>query len=237
MNGYLVGLSAIYVFYVAFESLGSIARFGGFKVGYISVGLSLQNQILSINRLLGFMIAPMVGFFADKGGTITEIFFIGTIGSLVGGVSLLVVYFNWSYFSGLFSAISSSLVENGYSLKSFFVASEREYVDKKRPLSKIKLNFFFAQMFTTGLAMPSVFLLNIIAIKVPAYAATFLQMTTVISGVGNLILNFYTAPLLSVEESTKERHDVEDTHKSIFLGKIMGMLILSPIMMCSHFLL
>lgn len=237
MNVYLALLLSIYVFYVAFESLGSLARFGGFKVGFISVGVSLQNQILSLNRLLGFLIAPMVGFYADKGGTSQEIFFIGFSGSLVGGLALVVVYFRWVFFANCFAKISNSLVVNGYSLRSFLLVPEGFSKVKRSKLQRIKLNFLLAQAFTTGLAMPSVFLLNIMAIKVPAYSSTFLQMTTVVSGVGNLVLNFYTAPLLSVEESREGEQGIEDTHKSIFLGKVIGMLVISPIIMCFSFLI
>lgn len=237
MNEYLILLLLIYVFYVVFESLGSLARFGGFKVGFISVGVSLQNQILSLNRLTGFLIAPMVGFFADKGGSISEIFLIGTAGSMAGGLGLLLVYLKWNKFSDFFSRTSQSLVNNGYSIKSFLLAFEKSEVEKERRTSRIKLKFLIAQMITTGLAMPSVFLLNIIALKIPSYSSTLLQMATAISGFGNLILNFYTMPLLSVEESTKDNQEIECTHKSIFLGKITGMLILSPAIMCSHFLI
>jgi len=83
--------------------------------------------------------------------------------------------------------------------------------------------------------MPSVFLLNIIAIKVPAYSSTILQMATVVSGFGNLVLNFYTMPLLAVEESNKDAVEIEDTHKAIFIGKIIGMLLVSPLILCAHF--
>jgi hypothetical protein len=237
MNAYLAILLCIYVFYVAFESLGSLARFGGFKIGFISVGVSLQNQILSLNRLLGFLIAPMVGFYADKGGTSSEIFFIGFAGSLVGGAALVIVYFRWVYFANFFARISNSLVVNGYTLRAFLLVPEGFSKIKKRELQRLKINFLLAQAFTTGLAMPSVFLLNIMAIKIPAYSSTFLQMTTVVSGIGNLVLNFYTAPLLSVEESRDGQQGIEDTHKSIFLGKVIGMLVISPVIMCLSFLI
>lgn len=234
MEYYLVVLCCVYVFYVCFESLASLARFGGFQAGYMSVGVSLQNQILSANRLLGFFVAPMIGFFADKGGSSSEIFFIGVLGSIVGGLALVLVYLKWFDLSGFFSRISCSLVERGYSLKSFFVAAKYPCRNTPHRLSRLKLNFFFAQLFTTGLAMPSVFLLNIIAIKIPGYSSTLLQMATVVSGVGNLFLNFYTMPLLAVEESNKTAQEIEDTHKAIFIGKIAGMLLLSPLILCTY---
>jgi hypothetical protein len=234
---YLVALCVLYIFYVTFESLGSLARFGGYKVGYISVGMSLQNQILSANRLLGFLIAPLVGFFADKGGTSNEIFLIGTLGSLAGGFSLLMVYFKWDSVSSFFSKVSSSIVEHGYGIKGFFRMVRFPGNKKSKKLAGMKINYFVAQALTTGLAMPSIFLLNIMAIKIPEYSSTLLQMATAISGFGNLILNFYTLPLLSVEESTKELDHVENSHRSVFLGKVFGMLILSPLVMCLQFLL
>lgn len=235
MEYYLAVLCLVYVVYVAFESLASLARFGGFQAGYMSVGVSLQNQILSANRLLGFFIAPMIGFFADKGGTSSEIFAIGMLGSFIGGVALIVVYFRWCSLSGFFSRISCSLVERGYNLRSFFMARHHPYTKPEHRVTKLKLNFLVAQIFTTGLAMPSVFLLNIVALKVPDYSSTILQMATVVSGVGNLVLNFYTMPLLAVEESNKHSSEIEDTHKAIFIGKIIGMLLVSPLILCGHF--
>jgi len=232
---YLAVLCFTYVVYVTFESLASLARFGGFQVGYMSVGVSLQNQILSANRLLGFFIAPMIGFFADKGGTPTEIFVIGMLGSFIGGSALILVYFRWCELSSFFSKVSCSLVERGYNLKAFFIARHHPYTKPVHRVKKLKLNFFMAQVFTTGLAMPSVFLLNIIAIKVPDYSSTILQMATVVSGFGNLVLNFYTMPLLAVEESNKDAAEIEDTHKAIFIGKITGMLVVSPFILCAHF--
>ena len=237
MQIYTISLALIYIFYITFESLAGLARFGGFKVGFISVGLSLQNQILSMNRLLGFFIAPMVGFFADRGGSASEIFYIGLSGCICGGISLLTVYRNWSYITNMFSSISASLVSNGYNLKNILYGIKHKHKHKHTPkeLPKLKFNYFFAQAFTTGLAMPSIFILNIIAIKTPNYSSTILQMTTVISGFGNLILNFYTYPMLSIEESKHDESDTESSYKSIFLGKIFGMLILSPTLMCSYF--
>lgn len=237
MDNYLIVLCLVYVFYVSFESLASLARFGGFEVGYMSVGVSLQNQILSANRLLGFMIAPMIGFYADTGGTSEEIFWIGLVGGLVSGVALIVVYLNWSGLSQVFARITCSLVRHGYGIRAFWLSLRDPYSRTVRIRGKIKKKFLFAQLFTTGLAMPSVFLLNIIAIKIPGYSSTLLQMATVISGVGNLVLNFYTMPLLAVEESKKGAEEIEDTHKSIFIGKIIGMLIFSPIILCSHYLI
>jgi len=225
---FLIFLTTIYIFYVVFESFSGLARFGGYKVGAISVGVSLQNQILSLNRLLGFLIAPMVGFFVDTGGSSEDIYIIGLSGSLLGGVSLLVVYINWQCLINFFASLSESFVKNGYSIRSLLSRSNGILSAYKHKPVKLKYNYFFAQAFTTGLAMPSVFLLNIVAVKTPEYSSTILQMTTAISGFGNLILNFYTIPLVSVEESSNKTLSVEDSHKSIFLGKVFGMLFLSP---------
>jgi len=227
----------IFVAYVSLESLGGIARFGGFSAGYISIGVSLQNQILSLNRFIGFMIAPLVGFYVDTGGTSDDVFKIGLIGGFFGGGVLILVFLWWGGFSSFFRNISIAFVEDGYGIKAIIRGSKAEINVIKHRLQNIRLNYFIAQFITTGLAMPSVFLLNIVAIKVPEYSATLLQMTTLISGFGNLILNFYTNPLVAVEESKLTREEAESSHKSIFLGKIFGMLLLSPVIICSSLLI
>lgn len=227
---YLVIL--VFIAYVSLESLGGIARFGGFSAGYISIGVSLQNQILSLNRFIGFLIAPLVGFYVDTGGTSDNVFWIGIIGGFFGGVVLILVFLLWGGVTSFFRNISNAFVEGGYNIKSILIGGKAEVKIIHHTLNKVKLNYFLAQFITTGLAMPSVFLLNIIAIKIPEYSSTLLQMTTLISGFGNLILNFYTNPLISVEESKLTQEDAENSHKSIFLGKVFGMLILSPIIIC-----
>lgn len=234
---FLLFLMTIYLVYIIFESFSGLARFGGYKSGAISVGVSIQNQILSLNRLIGFLIAPMIGFFVDTGGTSQEIYFIGLIGSVAGGGALLVVFYNWSFLTEKFSNISNSLVINGYNVRSFLIGFQEDKKSVSHKFKIFKWNYFLAQTFTTGLAMPSVFLLNIIAINTPEYSSTLLQMTTVISGIGNLVLNFYTIPLVSVEESDRKSTSVEDSHRSIFLGKMCGMLILSPLLFVSAFYL
>lgn len=222
----------IFIAYVTIESLGGVARFGGFSAGYISIGVSLQNQILSLNRFIGFLIAPLVGFYVDTGGTEEDIFNIGLIGGFFGGFCLILVFLLWGRLAAFFRNISNAFVDGGYNLKSLVAGIKNNIVVVGHSLKNIKLNYFVAQFITTGLAMPSVFLLNIIAIKIPEYSSTILQMTTLISGFGNLILNFYTNPLISVEESKLTTSEAESSHKSIFLGKVFGMLLLSPIIIC-----
>jgi hypothetical protein len=220
----------IYSFYVAAESLSIFARYGGFVSKSMSVGLSLQNQILSLNRLLGFLIAPFVGFYADSGGTAQEIFFIGLAGSAFGGFLLIFLYRWWGSLGAFFSNIAISFVREGYNLNALILGA----TSKKRQIrpvhGKLKFNYFFAQLLTTGLAMPAIFVLNFIAVNYPVYASTLVQMGAVVSGVGNLILNFYTIPLLSVEES-RDSENIEEIYRSIYLGKIFGMLLICPLFM------
>ncbi len=240
MNFFLWLVIFIYSFYVALESISVFGRYGGFISGSITVGVSIHNQILSINRLLGFLIAPMVGLYADFGGDSGGVFLIGVVGSFIGGALLIFVYFMWNPLTILFSNMSSSFVSNGYGYKGFKLGFKLGFQSKLNislpGLKGLKINYFFAQVFTTGLAMPSIFILNMLAIKNPEYGSTLVQSSAAISGVGNLVLNFYTMPLLSVEEA-RESKEIEDVYRSIFLGKVFGVLVLSPVLLIMVFFL
>ena len=66
----------------------------------------------------------------------------------------------------------------------------------------------FSQSFATSLAMPTAFILNLLAIRLPEYQATLVQSATVISGMGSLVLNFYIYPKVALSETrgTGYRH-------------------------------
>ena len=222
----------IYSVYVAAESLSVCARYGGFLSKSMSVGLSIQNQILSLNRFLGFLIAPFVGFYADSGGSEQEIFYIGLFGSMSGGLALAFLYSRWDSLGTFFSKIVISFVSEGYNFRSLLRGAKFEKRQAKLVQGRIIPNYFIAQLVTTGLAMPAIFVLNIFALKHPEYASTLLQSSAVVSGLGNLVLNFYTIPLLSVEEARGTK-DIEGIYRSIFLGKFFGMTIICPLFMAA----
>lgn len=227
----------IYIFYVSFESFGLLARNGGYLSSSMSIGLAIQNQILSLNRFIGFLIAPMIGFYVDSGMTVTDVYRLGIIGNLFSAFSLILVYYKWGQITVRFCDLSKSISNNGYSIKTifrYFVSNKCSYIQESKSLN-IKHKYLIAQTFTTGLAMPSIFVLNILAVKNPEYTSTLLQMTTAISGLGNLLLNFYTIPLLAVDES--RHNDVYSTYKSIFLGKVVGVFIFSPVVISLGFYL
>lgn len=221
-------LAIVYILYVSFESFSGIARYGGFKIGAISIGVSIQNQVLSLNRFLGFLIAPLVGLYSDLGAAKMDIFYIGFFGSIFGGIILVFIYIRWIPFTIFFVKIAKEFMDNGYNLKSLknAIIGKSDIILPK--IKKINYNYLIAQLITTGLAMPAVFILNMLAIKYPMYSSALVQSSTVISGFGNLVLNFYTYPHLSVQET---KGNVDDCYYSIFLGKIFGMLILSPFLL------
>lgn len=229
MTYYTYLLIFIYIFYVSFESFGLLARNGGYLSSSMSIGLAIQNQILSLNRFVGFLIAPMIGFYVDSGMTANDVYRLGVIGNFFSALSLVFVYHKWGLITASFSGLSKSIINNGYSIRTIFrfFFSSKASSDQEHKKLKINYRYLLAQTFTTGLAMPSLFVLNILAIKNPNYTSTLLQMTTAISGLGNLLLNFYTIPLLAVDES--RQNDVYSAYKSIFLGKVIGVFLLSPI--------
>lgn len=232
---YMIFLVVVFSFYTFFESLSGIARFAGSKIGAISLGLSLQNQVLSLNRFLGFLIAPMVGFFADTKGSIEGIALIGVVGSLIGATTLVFGYRSWNIVALFFAVIARIFVTSGYNVLNLFRADWALLSSKLKGdyfegsiKKKFHFDYFAAQFVTTGLAMPAVFAINIFALKYDTYSATILQLTTVISGLGNLLLNFYTYPKLSVTEA-RDVKMAENCYRSIYLGKITGLGFFAPL--------
>lgn len=221
-------LILVFSFYTFFESMSGIARYSGFKIGAISIGVALQNQVLSLNRFIGFLIAPLVGYYADTVGYKEGILLVGVVGSLIGAASLLVGYRNWSGISSVFAALGQSFLDNGYRASSIKKAFQTKTNIQISNISGIRKNYLIAQLLTTGLAMPAVFAVNIIALSHDNYNATILQLSSVISGAGNLVLNFYTFPHLAVEENNNPEF-ADACYKSIFIGKIIGLGILAPL--------
>jgi len=235
MTLFSIILVAIFSTYCFFESMSALARYSGFKIGALSMGVALQNQLLSLNRFIGFLIAPMIGFYADTIGSGIGIAAIGLTGSLIGACSLLIGYWKWNAISSMFASIGQSFLNNGYGLKSLG-QSFYGWVLVKSPSQLIfKRNYFWAQFVTTGFAMPAVFAVNIIALSYDEYSATVLQLSSVISGLGNLLLNFYTYPNLAVVENV-EPEEADGCYKSIYIGKIAGLGIMAPAVILLSFL-
>ena len=235
MSIFAIVLIVIFSTYSFFESMSGLARYSGFKIGALSIGIALQNQLLSLNRFIGFLIAPMVGYYADTNGDATEIAIIGILGSLFGAVSLIFGYKNWNKISSVFSAIGQSFLDNGYGFKSLRLAFQSTISIKSTDNLTFKRNYFFAQFLTTGFAMPAVFAINIIALSYYNYSATILQLSSVISGLGNLVLNFYTHPHLAVVENA-DPNEADSCYKSIYIGKVFGLAVMAPILILLSFL-
>lgn len=215
--------------------MSGLARYAGFKIGAISMGVALQNQLLSLNRFIGFLIAPMVGYYADTNGDAAGIAAIGIIGSLVGALSLIFGYRNWNKISSVFSSVGQSFLDNGYSLASLKRAFHSTMPIQSSDQLTFKRNYFLAQFLTTGFAMPAVFAINIVALSYDNYSATILQLSSVISGLGNLLLNFYTYPHLAVVENV-DPDEVDSCYKSIYIGKVVGLGVMAPIVISLSFL-
>lgn len=233
----ILGLILILIFssYTFFESLSVLARHSGFKIGALSMGVAIQNQVLSLNRFIGFLIAPMVGYYADTNGDTAGIASIGIIGSLVGAILLVFGYLSWIKITEFFASIGQSFLDNGYGIasikKAFTNKVSIEFADRQ----SLKPNYFLAQLVTTGFAMPAVFAINIIALNHGSYSATILQLSSVISGLGNLVLNFYTYPLLAVAENA-DPGEADSCYRSIYIGKVVGLGAIAPaVIMMSFF--
>jgi hypothetical protein len=199
-------------------------------VGSPILGVSLQNTLLSINRFGGFFIAPLIGLMSDTGLSDKDIFKAALLSYIIASLVLSLIYFQWDSFSKTLELYIFKMDSLGYhrNINIIKVKSKR-----KKYLIKIKISFFIASAITTALATSSIFVMNIFAFSLPEFKATILQCGTLISGFGNLILNFYTYPYLSILENKK---NAGNAYESIFLGKIFGLMVACPILTsCIYF--
>ncbi|MEQ5789330.1 DUF2837 family protein [Erythrobacter sp. NFXS35] len=210
----------LFVLYCTSESLANAPRHAGFKIKQFPLGLMLSNQVYSLNRFNGFLIAPLLGLYVDNGGGEESLKIFAIAGCTLSAVLLVAILKLWPLFIKLFTNILLGIERDGFSTRAFkspfFSRGEIGYGFANR---RIDLLTLFAQSFTTSLAMPTAFILNLLAIRLPEYQATLVQSATVISGMGNLVLNFYIFPKVALSET---RGEPDGIYYSILLGKIFG---------------
>lgn len=232
---------SLYCFFVVFESFGILSRGGGYLSKLIPIGISLQNQILSLNRFVGFCIPPIIGLYVDLGASDKDVITLGVIGNLISFLLLVFLLFRINSVLSFFSCITVYLNENGYSLFRLMVnfksINNNKIKREQNSQSKFIPKFVIAQLINTGLAMPSVFAVNILAMNIPQYSSAILQATTMLSGIGNLILNFYIIPKLAISECASSEFSAEDIYRSIYLGKVVGLGFVGPFVLFSFYCL
>lgn len=218
-------ITILFILYCSSESVANIARHAGAKTQHFPLGLMLSNQIYSINRLNGFLIAPLLGLYVDKGGDEESLKLFALIGCVVSGVMLAGLLRIWPFLLRICTNLVLGIERDGFSFAALRgLLPRREgmnygFADRKKDILVI-----FGQSLTTSLAMPTAFILNLLAIRHPEYQATLVQSATVISGVGNLVLNFYIFPKIALAET---RGQPDSIYRSIMLGKIFGIGVLS----------
>lgn len=228
MNHELILLIAtvMFVVYCSSESLANVPRHAGAITSHFPLGLMLANQVYSLNRLNGFLIAPILGFFVDSGGSEALIKEFAVAGCLLSALLILCILRFWGVILNIFVKFIYAVEENGFSLRA---AGAIFHGEKRISLYSLQgrrkdLLILFAQSFTTSLAMPTAFILNILAIRYPSYQASLVQSATVISGVGNMILNFYISPRIALSET---KGNADHMYYSVMLGKVVGVGIFS----------
>lgn len=226
MTTLLIVICGMFIIYCSSESFANIARHAGALTNNFPLGLMLANQVYSINRLNGFLIAPLVGLYVDHGGaesTLKQYALVACVGSAL----LLAMFLKvWPLMLGVFSRIVAAISRDGFSLVTVKAVLKSSSSDRHDFRFKHKDKaILLAQGVSTSLAMPTVFLLNILALRFPQFQASLVQSATAISGVGNLVLNFYIFPRMALAET---RGIPDHIYYSVMLGKIIGIGFISP---------
>lgn len=223
----------IFFLFVTVESSALIARYAGWRIGSVSLGYSFHNAILSLNRFLGFLIGPLIGFRVDTGMTAPQLLHLTAWSLMLAALGTSAVYLLWGTVNASFCQVLTRIKQNGYRIHSFSAVR----LAGARGISPLKgkfiAAFFYSSAVTTGLFVSVSFVLNLVAIFHFDYRGSILQLTGVVSGIGSLLLNFYTNPHLAVSE---ESGQAEDGYFSVFLGKIFGIAIVSPALIAAVWL-
>lgn len=221
-------ITLLFVVYCGSESLANVARHAGAVTRHHPLGLTLANQIYSINRLNGFLIAPLLGLYVDGGGSEATLKTFALAGCFGSALLLMLFLRIWPLALKFCIRLLRGIEEHGFTTAALRRRSgdapregaERGFASRKRDMAII-----LGQSFATSLAMPTAFILNILAIRHPQFQASLVQSATVISGVGNLALNFYIFPKTALMET---RGNADHIYYSTMIGKIIGIGILSP---------
>jgi len=224
----------VFALFVTVESTAMIARYAGWSIGSVSLGYSLHNAILALNRFLGFLIGPLIGFKVDHGLQSSELINLALKALVLATVGTSLVYVMWGAIQQSFSSVLHQIRKSGYSIQSFM----RFKLHQSNPFSPLRgsllTSFFLSSAITTGLYVSVAFVLNLVAIYNFSYRGSILQLTGVVTGIGSILLNFYTNPHLAVSE---EKGCADDGYFSVFAGKIVGMALVAPVLMTVVWLL
>lgn len=217
----------VFCLFVTIESSALIARYSGWKINSVSLGYSFHNAILALNRFLGFLIGPLIGYKVDIGMSPDELVKITVLSLIFAALGTSAVFLCWGGIQNSFGNVLLGIKENGYGVRSF----SRLSFGRGRLYSPLKgafnAGFFYSSAVTTGLFVSVSFVLNLVAIYNFNYRGSILQLTGVVSGLGSLLLNFYTNPHLAVSEDTGH---ADDGYFSVFTGKIFGIVVISPVL-------
>jgi len=218
-------VTLMFILYCSGESFANVARHAGSVTERFPLGLMLSNQVYSINRLNGFLIAPLIGLYVDHGGGEAQLKVYGVIGCVVSALLLIGFLRIWPSLLRLCVRLLLEIDKHGFS----FAAIKGTVFGKDGPrhdfTSKKKDILIIAgQSLTTSLSMPTAFILNILAIRYPQYQASLVQSATAISGFGNLVLNFYIFPRMALSET---RGNPDHIYYSTMIGKFVGIGIVS----------
>lgn len=223
----------IFFLFVTVESSALIARYAGWRIGSVSLGYSFHNAILSLNRFLGFLIGPLIGFRVDTGMTAAQLLHLTAWSLMLAALGTSAVYLLWGTVNASFCQVLTRIKQNGYRIHSFSAVRLAGAPGISPLKGKFIAAFFYSSAVTTGLFVSVSFVLNLVAIFHFDYRGSILQLTGVVSGIGSLLLNFYTNPHLAVSE---ESGQAEDGYFSVFLGKIFGIAIVSPALIAAVWL-
>lgn len=217
----------VFFLFVTIESSALIARYSGWRIGSVSLGYSFHNAILSLNRFLGFLIGPLIGYRVDTGMRADELLELAACSLILAAIGTSAIYYFWGNINESFCQVLQKIKSDGYKIHSF--SSIRfGALNCRLPLKGTFIgSFFYSSAITTGLFVSVSFVLNLVAIYNFDYRGSILQLTGAVSGVGSLLLNFYTNPHLAVSEETGK---AEDGYYSVFLGKIFGIAVVSPLL-------
>lgn len=216
-----------FVFMHTLELIASHARFAGKILGKNATGYSVQNATFTLTRFLNILLMPILGYLIDVGVNVQDYLLMVTTSLFGAGVmGGVVFYFRRNIVCYYINVIK--LFNSGKGLLSsiFNAFNRNKKIEETFFTYKIQPRFFILGLLIYTLYSIGVFSSYLAALKYPDYRLSISQMSGVVNALATILLTIKLDPMLSRVFDAPNSDGSE--FFSILLGRIFGVLFLSP---------
>jgi hypothetical protein len=219
----LISLFAIcYCWWVVTDQLALLARAAGKQTKLIHYGLTLHNQLMSVNRMGGFLLGPILGLIMVNGGSVDELLWAGLVATALAVFALIPFLL---FKKMIILSISSGLTATRNKKYSIWIILKNLTIKytginsdgcvENRILFMLSLGIYAA-------TSSAIILINVVASMHPKIAPVILQSASLISGTGNLAYNFFLMPKIAdLDEQGEKINHYHEMSRAKFVVQVV----------------